>query len=123
MQHITTIQEGPIVINRLNEKVSIEELMAEILEHVNDWLEKPVIWVLEELDLGAITKDQLRIFAKDLARKSLAKKGKKTAIVTTNDLQFGLMRMFDSFANIDNFHITFSVLRDMEEAKKWLLES
>lgn len=121
MPILTTTQDGAIIINRINPTTTIDDIKQHIITHVNDWAESPVIWDLASLPVDSVSNDELRTFATDLAKKSTAMPGKKTAIVASDDLQFGLMRVFETFSNIDNFHIEFNIFRDIPSAKEWLL--
>jgi hypothetical protein len=49
-----------------------------------------------------------------------SRKGGRTAIVTGSDADFGLSRMFQIYAELEDFPFQILVSRSMREAHQWL---
>ncbi len=59
---------------------------------------------------------------RNMRRLSTIRKGEKTALVSSNNLIFGYLRMFDILAENAEFEIDFHSFKDVDGAKKWLKE-
>lgn len=80
------------------------------------------LWDLTQADLSDLRSEDLRSDA--IHTKALAdvRKGGKTAIVSSNSLEFGLSRVLEAFYDMENVPFEVEVFTNTENAMKWLTE-
>ena len=122
MNNITTTQENVIIINRVSGKVTAEDIMNYVRKNVDHWIGKPLIWDFSKVNFSEISTYEWRSMVTKIGLLSMKKKGEKTAFVSSKDLPFGMLRMFEILAENAELAIKFNSFRDIEEAKKWLKE-
>ena len=120
MQINTIESEASIIINNVAGEVKFNEITGYFNKYNNEWVGKPVIWNFSEADFSNISSDHLLQFSKKIKSFSSSRREERTAIVSSDDLSFGMMRMFEVFAEIDSFDNSFHHFRAIKEAKKWL---
>ena len=59
-------------------------------------------------------------FISEYAHRFEERKGGKSAVVASSDLQYGLSRILGTFYEIENFPIQLKIFRIMDEAMEWL---
>ncbi len=122
MNNITTTSENGIMINRFSGKITAEDIMNYVRKNVDHWISKPLIWDFSKANFSEISTDEWRSILNKIGLLSMKRKGEKTALVSSKDLPFGMLRMFGILAENAELAIKFNSFRDIEEAKKWLKE-
>lgn len=85
------------------------------------WPGVSILWDCRELDGSIMDDDAMREIV-TFDEKHAGKRGRgRPAFVCSRDLEFGLLRMFQAFA--DRLPTEFRVFRDYEEATAWLLQT
>ena len=79
-----------------------------------------ILWDITRADLSSWQADQIISLVKKAKGYSHLRAGGKTAIVISKDLNFGISRMFQSYAENDKIEFEIKVFRDIEKAKEWL---
>lgn len=79
--------------------------------------ENGVLWDLTNGNMSTLSKNQLHRLISTVKNVS---RHKQTAYVGSQDLQFGLLRMYESWAEMNEVAPIMSVFRNREEADKWL---
>jgi len=79
-----------------------------------------VIWDLRELYGPRLSNDELEEIVLFVKKKGHAKRRGKTALVSTSDLDFGLSRMAENYAESENLPWQIQAFRTMAEALKWI---
>lgn len=105
-------------------KADFSELMSVLKNFFDDNNTEHLLLDLRDSSLDSITSDQIRHlckYAKFRANGENRVNG-KTALVGSSDLQFGIGRMFETFAEMEGSAIKISVFRSMEKALSWLEE-
>jgi hypothetical protein len=99
------------------------ELLQETIEKVSVGEHaRRVLWDGHEADLSPIHGlhiDRMASWSLPLAEK---RRGGRSAIVVEGDLNFGVARMMQSYAESREFPFEVRCFRDREEALKWLME-
>lgn len=121
MAIITTQFEGPFVINTPTDDAELADIADYMREHIDQWVGKLVIWDVSAMGFATVTGDDFEKFAAEISADTSKRDGEKTAIVAPRDLQFGMTRMFETWADLAPVRIEFQVVRTIEEAKAWLL--
>ena len=98
-----------------------EEEMYAALEAPGDGVStRDVLWDMSGADVMQVTPGILRQFVKKAAELGVDRKGGRTAIVAPEDLQYGLARMSEVFADMVSSPYSLRAFRTREEAIAWL---
>lgn len=79
-----------------------------------------LLWDMSQAEVSHVTPERLQKFIKKSAELEVHRQGGRTAIVASEDLQFGLARMSEIFAEIESVPYSFNAFRSREEALQWL---
>jgi hypothetical protein len=97
--------------------LTLEEI-AELIE-ANDWGARPLLlWDLRNLKEAPARSQDLRSAAAMLGQARQLFEGGRAAIVVTRDLDFGMARMFQVFA--EGTGVEYQVFRELDPAIAWL---
>lgn len=100
--------------------LSLDEI-GELIE-TNPWRDhRLVLWDLRNLREAPRSTRELREAASLVASARRLFEGGRAAIVVSADLDFGMARMFEAFA--EGSGVAYRTFRDIESAQAWLLES
>ncbi len=122
MDHITTKLENEIIINSVVGDVTVDDLIDHVIENMENWIGKPVLWELSKANLNNISTQEWEGIIQKIGHLSQERKGEKTALVSLEDFPFGILRMFEIIAENKALAIHFQTFREIKKAKKWLLE-
>ncbi len=77
-----------------------------------------ILWDLTNATWSGIATDELY----ELVRKAkkYSRKGGKTALVFSKDIDFGIGRMLEAFAEMEAYDYEFGSFRNRKDAKEWL---
>lgn len=122
MESITIIKEDGFVINSVVGKVTIDEIACHIEKNVEAWKDIPEIWDFTHTDFADTSIEEWQAMLNSLMSFAKRKPGQKTALLSSTDLSFGMMRALDMAAEFKDFPIKLESFRDIDKAKKWLSE-
>ena len=114
--------ENDLTIFTISGAVDAEQLANQIISFLKGEPTQLVLWDITVGSLAAIPAKDLRTIVDLAAPFAHKRKGGRTAILCTTDLNFGLSRMFQSFAELMQIPFEIRVFRDLDEAKGWLYE-
>jgi hypothetical protein len=119
---ITKLVESEIelTIFAVNDEVEAEQVLKEIILFLTGTPTQLVLWDIRQGTLERISPSDLRMIVERASPFAERRKGGRTAIVCTTDLNFGLSRMFQIFAELMQIPFEIHVARNIEDAKKWL---
>jgi len=80
------------------------------------------LWDMTECSVTGVTIGGMRTFIEKASRQGVARKNGKTAVVVNSQLQYGLARMAEAFAEFASIPFAFRVFRERDEAVVWLKE-
>ena len=98
-----------------------EEAMHEALAEI--YVDDPallVFWDMSQADVTHVTPDILQKFVRKAVCLGASKPGGRTAVVAPGDLQFGLGRMSEFFADVESAPFDLRVFRSKQDAMAWL---
>jgi len=107
----TNIVRGP---------TSYDDLLSWITNYYSGSVTKYILWDFTEADLSPITTNQFQNIAEMVKSRSDLRKGGKSALVFSRDLEFGLGRMFEMFSQVEGTEFEFRSFRSLTEAKEWM---
>jgi len=97
---------------------------AEILQYSSEYYEKNpthyVLWDATKGSLNNISNEEFRNLAKEMKKYTEMRSGGKTALVGKFDLDFGVGRQYEVYAEMEQLPIQYQIFRNVEDAKKWL---
>lgn len=125
MGHITRLfeVENDLTVFTVVDEVDAEQVLSQILSFLTGEPTQLVLWDITVGSLERISSDDLWMIVKRVAPFADRRKEGQTAIVCLDDLDYGLSRMFQSFAEIMQVPIEINVFRNLEKAREWLNEA
>jgi hypothetical protein len=99
-----------------------EEMFSAQNEFYGDGPTRLQLWDMSGCVVTGVTIGGMRTFIEQAALKGRTRENGKTAVITGSELQFGLARMAETFAEFANIPFEFRVFRDRAGALAWLKE-
>ena|ERR1043165_1118465 len=124
MGHITSTleAESDLTVITVVGKVDAEQIASQIISFLTGEPTQLVLWDIREGSLVSLSSNDLQMIVKRGAQFADRRKGGRTAIVCSKDLDYGLSRMFQAFASLQHIPFEIDVFRNLEEAREWLNE-
>jgi hypothetical protein len=83
-----------------------------------------LLWDMSQADVSHVTPDILQRFVRKSTELEVRhQRGSRIAVVASEDLQYGLARMSEVFAELESAPYSFRVFRSHQEALQWLKSS
>ena len=101
-------------------RLTQEDFLNWVADYYSGAVTEFILWDFSKADLSGITNEEFRNILKEVKKISHKRKGGKTAFVSKNDLGFGLGRMFEILAGIEDIQFEYMNFRSVSEARKWL---
>ncbi len=101
-------------------KPTIEDSIDKIETYYAGKVTKYTLWDFTQSTSSVITNSDLRNIIKITKKYAELRRGGKTALVFNKLLDFGLGRMFETFAQIEDMPFELRSFRNMEKALEWL---
>ena len=99
--------------------IEIQEAIDEFLRHPDHKDGMDEIWDFRKASMASFNESKLRILA-DFVKERLPKLAKRVAYVIAKDVDYGIGRMWMTYADILNAKQERQLFRNMEEAVAWL---
>jgi hypothetical protein len=116
----TVEQEKDLAIFTIVDDVDAKQVLDEVIGFLTGEPTHLVLWDLRAGSLMRVTPAGLRMIAERATKLADRRKGGRTAIVCSTDVDYGLSRMFQTFAELLQAPVEFTVSRDIEGAREWL---
>ena len=122
--HVTSSvdQEKQLTIITIVGDLSLEKLMEVIKPLYEKRPSKNVLWDVRNASMAPISNEDIQSIVKYLKQHGEVRTGGKSAIVASEDFNYGITRMIKTYSEIDKISFTMNVFRSMEEAVQWLEE-
>jgi len=111
--------EDKLIISHLSGELTPELMIALRKDVISDSRFSPAYSAIDDVtgvSVISITNEQLR----QMASVSVLQPGARHALVVANDLQYGLARMYASYAEFSEYEI--QVCRSIDEAYDWVIK-
>ncbi len=102
-------------------KVTTNELVAAINDFYEDSVTSNILWDFTKGDLSEIRSSDVELIANLSVKYAEKRSSGKTAIVGSDDLTFGLSRMYEITKKFVKLPFETQAFRDIDKAFKWLL--
>ena len=103
-------------------KANADEVIDEIVDFLNGAATPLVLWDFTAGSLAGIPSEGLQRIVEKGKQFAEIRLGGRTGIVCSKEVDYGLARMFQSFAELARVPFEISVFRRMEDARAWLDE-
>jgi len=113
--------ENDLTIFTVIGKVMANEIYAAISDFYESSVTLNVLWDLTKSDLREIRSSDVELLAKLSVKYAKKRFWGKTAIVGSDDLTFGLSRMYELIKETFELPFETQTFRDIDKAYKWLL--
>ena len=100
-------------------RITSEYLFEWLFENYGKIRTMFVLWDLREAEVPEITTEQIRKMVHLVKNNSHIRAGGKSAMIASQDLEFGFSRMLQSLLEIEDIPIELQIFRTIEEAKEW----
>ena len=102
-------------------KVTANELVAAISDFYENSVTSNILWDLTKSDLSEIRSSDVELIVNLSVKYAEKRSSGKTAIVGSDDLTFGISRMYEITKEIVKLPFETQAFRDIDKAFKWLL--
>ncbi len=121
----TRVEEMDLTVHTVEGKVTAAEVVDKIREFYHGGpITTNTMWDFSAADAGGVESREIRDIAVLVSRYGQKRKGGRTALVLSGDLEFGLGRMFSSFIEMEmekeENPFEFRCFRNRAEAEAWL---
>jgi hypothetical protein len=113
------IEPGSVVEFVLEGNSTLEEVLGIISSQYSN-ISKGVLWNINNGSNLSLSADDMTRIAYMVKKCAIHK---KTAYISSTDVEFGLLRMYETYASIQAVPPIMKVFRDRAEAIKWINES
>src|SRR5688572_32924018 len=96
------------------------EVLTSVLAFLQEAPTQQVLWDIRGGKLTALSTYDLKMIVDRAGPFTDVRAGGQTAIVVTREVDFGLCRMFQAFAEMAEVPFAILVARDIDEAQRWL---
>ena len=79
-----------------------------------------VLWDLTTADVSGIDTEEVRAIVEHTRKFAKLRQGGKTAFVFDDPYHFGMGRMFEAYAEMDEMAFDIHLFRNFDDARKWL---
>jgi hypothetical protein len=100
--------------------VTADQVRGQIVQFLSGDPTQLVVWDIRRGSLSGMTAENMRMIISAGAPFAHRRRNGRTAIVSTQDVDFGLSRMFQAIAELQHIPFEVEVFRDMELAMAWL---
>lgn len=117
--HIDRVKD--LTVYTVTGKVSSFDIMKTMEAFVEERPTKNILWdFIKAMPDERITSGEVEKIAAFAKQHERLREGGKTALVASTDVVFGLARMYEAFASIEDIEDSVSVFRSADEAADWL---
>ena len=122
MGSIETVKDfdKKLTTNIAKGEFSCDELLDWVRDYYSGAVTELILWDFSKADISKITNEEFQKIANEVKKVSNTRAGGKTALVFSQDIGFGLGRMYETFSDISNMPFGYRSFRSISEAKHWL---
>jgi hypothetical protein len=111
--------DGQITVCTAKGRLTFPEIQAKVTDLSSEKLTHRVLCDLTQATVADLTTDDIEALL-DLIRPHVSGHGAKAAIIAYSGVDYGVARMFGTFAEISGFPVKVKVFKTSEVAKDWL---
>ena len=112
--------KNDLAMHKIEGVFTFKEAIGKIEAIYSDNITKNTLWDFTKADISKITTSDYQEIAKAAGKYAHLRKGGRTAFVLPKDISYGLGRMFETFAEIENIPYEIRSFRGINDAREWL---
>jgi len=122
MGHITSSLEAgkDLTVVTVVGDVDAGQVLSQIITFLTGEPTRLVLWDIRAGSLAGISREDLQMIVKRGAPYSDRRRGGRTAVICSKEVDIGLSRMFAIFASLEHIPFEMNVFRDIGKAREWL---
>ena len=101
-------------------EVDAGQVLSQIITFLTGEPTQLVLWDIRAGSLAGISRDELRMIVDTGAPYAVRRRGGRTAVVCSKEVDYGISRMFQSFANLGHIPFEIEIFRNIRVAREWL---
>ena len=118
----TTIDlENQLTTFKAEGDLFLDEIREAITAYYQGSVTRLVLWDLREASLQNLSSQDVQSLAKFLEKHGAIRQGGLTALVASEDAEFGMLRMGGAYADKAPFSV--GVFRSLDKAREWLMNN
>lgn len=118
--HATLHQDQNLSIFTIEGRACKDEMLKVITGLKSNQVTRDIIWDASNGTVEDIEANDLQRITEFLKKGHGMRPGGRTALVGPDDLNFGIGRMFQAFANAEKLTVEYKTFRNMQDAMSWL---
>ena len=119
--HTTRDDSLQLTVHTITGEVTVDELIG-LVKGFNENPTRLVQWDMSGAELSGTTQGDIRALIEGATTLATNRPAGKTAVIAPMDIQFGLGRMSEAYAEITKLPFELRVFRTEVEAQQWLLD-
>jgi hypothetical protein len=112
--------QNNLTVFTVKDVVDSEQLLAQVVSFLAESPTPLALWDLKPGSLASMASKELQSIVDRGKQFAESRRGGRTAIVCATDLDYGLCRMFETYAEISDLPFAINVFRNHREAREWL---
>lgn len=120
--NVELVMKHDLTIFRVEGELSADEILKYSIKHYGSYPTKFVLWDATKGSASNIGVETFRQIAIKVKRHMDKRSGGKTALVSRSDIDFGLSRMYSTFAEFEKLPVKYGAFRNIDDAMRWLRE-
>ena len=113
-------QENNLTLFTVVGEADAHEILTSVLAFLRESPTQQVLWDIRGGQLTTLSTNDLKMIVDHAGPFTDVRAGGQTAIVVAREVDFGLCRMFQAFAEMAELPFALLVARDIDEAGRWL---
>jgi hypothetical protein len=112
--------EKDLTIQAVIGPVSLQDACDALDRYYAGLFTKLILWDLTRAEISSYKTEHIIALVRKVKQYHHLRKGGKTAMVISKDLDYGLTRIYQAYAETEGIAFEIRIFRDMEKAKEWL---
>ena len=122
MLEIEVDSANDLTVYRCSGHMTEEELTYILQSLYNGTPTMNILWDYTDASLAAISSEYVRQLYGKVQKLSTVRRGGKSALVASKEMEYGLGRMFQIMSDENGFPIKVKLFNSVDEARRWLTE-
>ena len=112
--------QSDLSVFTVNGELTADEIIERVEEYYIKHPTKQVLWIMGDVDLSAITREEIERIIQIAKKNTGKRKEGKTAKVGSKDVEYGLARMYEAYTGFENLPYEYKIFKNVDEANEWL---
>jgi hypothetical protein len=109
-----------LTVHTIEGPITNHDIIHTFEEYFHGETTSAMVWDFSAAEFNGCRDEDVQSIAVAANKQTAFRSGGKTALVLPGDLQFGLGRMFETFAELENDCVQVQSFRSMDDAMAWI---